>query len=176
LPSRGTTGSTGCRSGSRGSTRRWRWRRRLLRSWCKVTPSRYCPTPSPECPRTSGCRHHDVGAVALPLESRLRFLHRLDDGQRGAAPSMSRSSPPCRMDRAAMVKAAAARAAGGDPDCSRPQGGSRLGVQYVFRSSKCQSLYGLGRASARQPTPHPAPQVVGSRGIAGRRSSAEPRS
>ena len=33
------------------------------------------------CGRPAG-RHHDVGAVALPLESRLRFLHRLDEAAR----------------------------------------------------------------------------------------------
>src|SRR6266571_2523077 len=40
------------RSGPRGSKRRWRWRRRPLRCCCKVTPSRWCPAPSPVCPRT----------------------------------------------------------------------------------------------------------------------------
>ena len=33
------------------------------------------------CGRPAG-RHHDVGVVALPLESRLRFLHRLDEAAR----------------------------------------------------------------------------------------------
>ena len=39
-------------SGPRGSTRRWRWRRRPLRCCCEATPSSCCPTPSPASPPT----------------------------------------------------------------------------------------------------------------------------
>ena len=70
----------------RGSKRRWRWRRRPLRCCCKVTPSRCCPTPSPVVPADALPVVTTTWALShFPLESRLRFLHRLDEAAAGRA-------------------------------------------------------------------------------------------
>src|SRR6266508_1949891 len=74
------------RSGSRGSKRRWRWRRRplpllLQGDAVEVLPDALARVPADALPvvTTTWALSH------FPLESRLRFLHRLDEAAAGRA-------------------------------------------------------------------------------------------